>query len=136
MEYKDYLLMPIKMKIAEFADKAEKAIKENYKNKFGIGESEIKVFKSVRSENTSYATLTFEGKWRWKDEWWGGRKYEVTCKGEEIFNCFVQLVENENVDNTTECALNDFIKWVISIPTWKSEFDIKELKGYVFKNFA
>ena len=131
MEFEDYLIMPIKIKIAEFADKAEKAIKESYKEAFGIEIKEIEVFKDVRSENTSTAKLTIEGKWRWSDEWWGGRTYEIICNGNYIFNCFVHFMESEK-DNTIECALRDFIKWVISLPAWKANFDVKELKDYIF----
>lgn len=121
MEFKDYLRMPIKVKFAEFADKAEKAIRENYKEAFGIGNQEIDVYSASDSENSCNAVLTFQGVWKWHDEWWGGRSYEVNCTGEEIFNQFVKLIENDKIDNTMDCALHHFMNWVIALPTWKED---------------
>ncbi len=133
MEFKDYLLMPIKIKFAEFADKAEKAIKENYKESFGIGNQEIPVYSASNSDNSCEATLTSQGVWKWHDEWWGGRNYEVTCTGENIFENFVKLIENDKIDNTMDNALHHFMRWVTSLPTWKED-DTKELTEYLLNN--
>ena len=130
MEFKDYLRLPIRVKIAEFADKAEQAIKGNYTHAFGIGVQEISVYTETDSENTSKATLTIEGLWKWHDEWWGGRYFEVNCTGEDIFRHFVELTENNNLDNTTECALYDFKRWVFSLPTF-NETDKEEFQRYL-----
>ena len=132
MEFKDYLLMPIKIKFAEFADKAEKAIKEKYKEAFGIGNQEISVYSSSHSENSVNANLTCQGLWKWHDEWWGGRNYEVNCTGEDIFNHFVKLIEDDKLDNTMECALFSFMYWVQDLPAMK-DFDTEELIDYLRK---
>ena len=133
MEFKDYLLMPIKIKFAEFADKAEKAIKANYKASFGIGNQEIQVYSESNSDDCCTATLTFQGLWKYHDEWWGGRNYEITCTGEDIFNNFVKLIENDEIDNTMDCAVHVFMRWVFSLPTWKED-DTKELTEYLLNN--
>ena len=133
MEFKDYLLMPIKIKIAEFADKAEKAIKENYKESFGIGNQEIQVYSEYNFDDHCTAVLTIKGLWKYHDEWWGGRNYELTCTAEDIFDKFVELMENEEIDNTMDCALHVFLRWVTSLPTWKED-DTEELTKYLLDN--
>ena len=133
MEFKDYLLMPIKIRFAEFANKAEKAIKENYKEAFGIGNQEISVYSESNSDNSCDATLTSQGLWKWHDEWWSGRNYEVNCTGEDIFSHFVNLIESDYDDNTMECALFDFLFWVRSLPAMK-DVDTEELIDYLRKS--
>lgn len=133
MEFKDYLLMPIKIKFAKFADKAEKAIKENYKASFGIGNQEIQVYSEYNSDDHCTAILTIQGLWKYHDEWWGGRNYELTCTAEDIFDKFVELMENEEIDNTMDCALHVFLRWVTSLSTWKED-DTEELTKYLLDN--
>jgi hypothetical protein len=129
MEFKDYLLMPIKTKVANFADKAEKAIAANYNESFGIGNQKIKVYSASNSDNSCVAMLTISGVWMWHDEWWGGRNYEVKCTAEDIFNQFVELIECDDPDNTMECALFHFLFWCETLPGMKEETG--ELEDYL-----
>ena len=133
MEFKDYLLMPIKIKFANFADKAEKAINAKYKESFGIGNREISVYSEFHSENSCNAVLSIEGVWKWHDEWWGGRNYEVKCTAEDIFNHFVNLIESDYNDNTMECALFSFLFWMETLPDMK-DVDMEELIDYLRKS--
>lgn len=125
--FKDYLRMPAMVTIAEFADKAEKAIMENYSTSFGINNNEISVYSNSHcGEYYCNATLTSQGLWKFNDNWWGGRNYEILCTGEEIFKHFVnqmKMKENKESDNAMDCALREFKSWVKSLPTWKDEKD-------------
>lgn len=134
MEFRDYLLMPIKMKFAEFAEKAEKTIKEKYKESFGIGNQEIQVYSTFCSDCSSVASLTIDGVWKWHDDWCGGRNYEIKCTAEDIFENFVKLIEDDEIDNTMDCALHDFMNWVFNLPTWKEVDNNEEIKEYLLKN--
>lgn len=133
MEFKDYLHLQILCKFAEFADKAEKGIKQNYKTAFGIGNQEIQVYNVYHSECSTTAMLTSQGVWKWHDTWWGGRNYEVVCNGEEIFENFKKLIESECEDNTHHCAMLDFMRWVQSFSMWSENevADMKELEEYI-----
>ena len=130
MEFKDYLMLPVMIKIADFADKAEKAIRTHYKKSFGIGNPEITVYSSFHSENSCEATLSITGEWKWHDEWWGGRNYELMCSGEDIFKHFVKLIESAGNDNTMSCALFDFLYWMEKLLEMK-DYDIEGLLKYL-----
>lgn len=120
LTFEDYLHLPELTKIAKFADKAEKAIK-SHRFEFGIGNSEVEVLRGDNYGECYYsATLSIDCTWTYRDNWWGGRKYTMKCTGEGIFAAFkAQLLEEE--DNTRDCALSEFKRWVESLPTWKGD---------------
>lgn len=120
LTFEDYLHLPELTKIAKFADKAEKAIK-NHSFKFGIGNSEVEVLNGNNYGEYYYsATLSIDGTWKYHDNWWGGRDFQMKCTGEEIFEAFkAQLLETE--DNARDCALSEFKRWVESLPTWEED---------------
>ena len=127
LTFKDYLHLGDMQKIAEFADKAEKAIEKHYSTSFGINNNEISVYSdSAFDEYYCSATLTSQGLWKFHDNWWGGRDYEILCKGEEIFKHFsnqMMMEEEGKSDDTMDSALREFKSWVKSLPTWKDEKD-------------
>ena len=118
--FKDYLRLPSLVKIAEFAEKAEKAIKENYSNSFSFNNKEIPVYSSTLfGEHYCSATLTSRGMWKFHDE--SGHEYEIVCEGEEIFRHFAKqltLKEKGEENEVMDSALREFKSWVRSLPNW------------------
>lgn len=86
------------LKLADEAAEAEKAIKERYKTAtFALNQQEIQVYMvSSFGEYEGEGYLSVNGRFRYHDNWWGGREWEIYLNEEQIYKVFKThyLMEN------------------------------------------
>lgn len=105
MTAKELMLMGTLVKLAEESYEAERLIKERYSAAFGIGKTTIPVYHTEScGEYYGDATLSVDGKFTYRDNWWGGREYSFSTDAESIFkmlrSCY--LLENGMADTDPE----------------------------------
>ena len=105
---------------AEAKDAAEK-IAANFKHSFGIGHSEIEVFRTEScSEYYGYGYLSIDGHFRYRDNWWGGREYTFKADMDGIYKMFRSAYLRRN--NLTDLDPEEFDCQIDNIDSYFREF--------------
>ena len=85
----DLLMFSDLQREAKDAQDAYEVIKRKYANAFGLGTKEIMVYEKVETEYSGVGYLTIDGVFKYHDNWWGGRNWEVDVSNpDKIFEVF------------------------------------------------
>ncbi|MBR3280675.1 MAG: hypothetical protein IKI57_02340 [Clostridia bacterium] len=114
----DLLMLNDFQRIAKEAQNAYELIAKKYANSFGIGTKEIEVYERVETEYSGYGVLTIDGVFKYHDNWWGGRDWEIKVSSPDgIFHIFrLQYLYNmldvfrRNGDENTAKTIEEMVK--------------------------